>query len=543
MYSTKFSITCIFIFNVFCNIQFIFAQDSTYTVTVVEYGPNLNYSLSPEERLEFNTRNYVDIIAKATENKDMDLIIFPESTLTYLNSYATTAATLPPLYDVVLCNYSEDSYSKFLEEFSCAAIKYNVTIVINLTEKDKCDTSTNCDETDHIFYNTNVVFGTNGSLLARYRKFNLFGEYGKSKPAYPDISIFKIRNSSFGLMTCFDIQFTTPAFNLTRQHQVENIIFPLNWISELPFLTALQTEQMWAQELDVVLLASGSSNPSRGAGGSGIFLGKNGPLEQVILSNSSTKILSHQVSKDAISTNISLVEGTNDTDVDNIAKTLDDFFMLVDPTIAEHNFKVLNTNENSVTETVCHGDEINVLCCNFNVSVTVNEKIENNNDYDSYTYLLVAFSGVRTFSGFYYGGIEQCGVVACLNETVSSCGRRFSNYSNVIWPLTINSINITGNFSSSENKIQFPTTLLSSIYPLPVSHYTWDYETRDSQIIKRLELNKPQSRLLAFGIYGRDFSRDWDPLRNNTGNDGSGSNVVKGSLISLFLLVVVSLIL
>lgn len=40
-----------------------------------------------------------------------------------------------------------------------------------------------------------------------------------------------------------------------------------------------------------------------------------------------------------------------------------------------------------------------------------------------YQYHLVAYSGVRTFSGMYYGGVETCGVVACQGETLESCER------------------------------------------------------------------------------------------------------------------------
>lgn len=82
----------------------------------------------------------------------------------------------------------------------------------------------------------------------------------------------------------------------------------------------------------------------------------------------------------------------------------------------------MNTTVNSSLEAVvCHGDADNTLCCNFNVSFTVNGSLNSSN---SYVYHLVAFNGVRTYSGVYYGGVETCGVVACLNHSVTSCGQR-----------------------------------------------------------------------------------------------------------------------
>lgn len=83
----------------------------------------------------------------------------------FMNSFDSTASLLPPLNEVILCNASDDTYPKFLEEFSCAAIKYNTTVVINLTEKcSNCSSGTNCE---YIYYNTNVVFGSDGSIVSR----------------------------------------------------------------------------------------------------------------------------------------------------------------------------------------------------------------------------------------------------------------------------------------------------------------------------------------------------------------------------------------
>lgn len=79
------------------------------------------------------------------------------------------------------------------------------------------------------------------------------------------------------MFTCFDILFEIPPLTLTRETGVRNIIFPTMWFSELPFLTALQTQQMFAAAADVNFLASGANSPERGSGGSGIFQGANGP--------------------------------------------------------------------------------------------------------------------------------------------------------------------------------------------------------------------------------------------------------------------------
>ncbi|XP_076255817.1 vanin-like protein 3 isoform X1 [Rhynchophorus ferrugineus] len=514
----------------------VYCQQLSYNAVVVEYAGNTNGSLSPDERVMENTKNYIEIVESVTANKSVDLIVFPESTLMYMNSYDSTAAVIPPLNEVVLCNASNDKYPKFLEDFSCAAIKYSTIIVINFTEKtSNCSSDATCED---IYYNTNVVFGSDGSIISRYRKYNLFGEYGKSKPDVPDISVFQINNITFGIMTCFDIQFSKPAFNLTKQMGIKNIIFPLNWISELPYLTALQVEQMWAQELNVVLLAAGSSNPASGAGGSGIFLGKYGPLEYALLDTSGTKVISQSVPSNIENNNSLNNILSNDEDIDAVAASLDSFLMLIDPSIKDHTFNVLNTSLSFTSKTVCHEGDGEILCCNFNISLSNKAEVITG-DKNIYTYLLVAYTGIRTYSGFYNGGVDSCGVVACLNDSVESCGRRFTNYSTIAWPITFNSINISGTFIETEDKIQFPTTLLSSIRPLPIDHYSWESEVTGPNVVRTVRLHKSQDRLLTFGIFGRDFTKDYDP---NKKQEQTGNNRATNSCYTVLVLVLCYLI-
>lgn len=162
-----------------------------------------------------------------------------------------------------------------------------------------------------------------------------------------------------------------------------------------------------------------------------------------MLSESGTKLLIQEVPTNQEDFNVPAQEIDTDT-IDSLAQSMDGFYMLVDPSLKglfnqltntmtfwitckfpEHNTVVINTTVTSSLEAVvCHGDADNTLCCNFNISFTVNESLNGSN---SYVYHLVAFNGVRTYSGVYYGGVETCGVVACLNQSVTSCGQRLVN--------------------------------------------------------------------------------------------------------------------
>ncbi|KAL1488297.1 hypothetical protein ABEB36_015246 [Hypothenemus hampei] len=481
---------------------YLYIMAETYTAAVMEFAINIDSS-NAVDALEKNTQSYLKLIEDIKlKSPNVDLVIFPESSLMYYyySNFNETAAILPESSGIILCNSTYESYMSFLKNFSCAAIRHQTIIVINFTEKGS----------DGRFYNTNVAFGTNGTIIAKYRKWNLFGEYAKSKPSTLDLPVIKMKNTTFGIMTCFDIQFGIPAFNLTKDLGVRNIIFPLNWISELPYLTAVQVQQMWGQELNVVLLASGASLPSSGAGGSGIYFGTQGAIQSNFLASRSTQVLIHEVPSETGFLNFTEPIKTL-TEIDQKAKAMDTFYMLVDSSIKDHNSTILDTNNNSTTTMVCHGEEPNILCCNFQVTT---KREVNQTDFNSYVYHLVVYNGVRTYSGVYNGGVETCGVIACLNASVKSCGQRFSNYSQVAWPLTFTNITVTGNFRKTENRIQFASTLLSSIMPLSVSEYSWSKSDIGEFIVRRLTLEKPQNRLLTFGIFGRDFQRDKDPFSN-----------------------------
>lgn len=93
--------------------------------------------------------------------------------------------------------------------------------------------------------------------------------------------------------------------------------------------------------------------------------------------------------------------------------------------VSGHTSVVLDTKTNEVNEEVCNGNAPKV-CCHFNIKLKYEETFS---EYKNvYTYHLAAFSGVRSFGGVRDGGIEACAVLACLNESVHSCGKRYISF-------------------------------------------------------------------------------------------------------------------
>lgn len=164
-----------------------------------------------------------------------------------------------------------------------------------------------------------------------------------------------------------------------------------------------------------------------------------------------------------------------------------------------------------MVEELCHeADDGNTLCCKFNITTT-HSLPDNSSDY--YSYRLLVYSGVRSYDGVWNGGIENCAVVACTGDTLATCGLRFSNYSNVVWPTAFEHIEIKANFTDIHTRILYPNSLLSTIRPVYPNSTEWTtVEYEDEEIVERtFVLHAPQNRLITFGIQGRDFARDSDP--------------------------------
>lgn len=87
-----------------------------------------------------------------------------------------------------------------------------------------------------------------------------------------------------------------------------------------------------------------------------------------------------------------------------------------------HTSKVLNISANEHSEEVCNGDTPKI-CCHFHLKTKTASDIPK--DKNIYTYHLAAFSGLTHYTNTIHGGIEACALLACLNDSVTSCGRRY----------------------------------------------------------------------------------------------------------------------
>lgn len=266
-------------------------------------------NISEETRRDSYLGQYLKIMTDAPSN--LDIIIFPEMTL---NEFET-AEEIPKVEDKISpCVSDEFEEGNLVKKISCAARDFQRYVVVNIVTKAECpdpemtanEDPRNCkDRKDGFsYYNTNVVFDRSGTLISRYRKFNLFGEK-VDKPHRPALVVF---NTDFGIdfghFICFDLMFRRPALELVRLldssgtfRNLTDIIFTTMWFSELPFLTAVQVQQNWAHSNDVNLLAAGANNPEYGSTGTGIYAGTYGSIISVMEGKADTKLYTATVPK------------------------------------------------------------------------------------------------------------------------------------------------------------------------------------------------------------------------------------------------------
>ena len=198
----------------------------------------------------------------------------------------------------VFCEYVPNAYNKNLnpcdqEEFqdrpilqrlSCLAKKYEIVVVANMASKVPCKfgpPGEPCPDRGYFQYNTDVAFSESGQLLAKYDKINVYAgekEIFDSPPPF-DLSNYGLFHTSFGffgMFTCFDILFGSPASYLVHGIGVTDMVFPTAWMNELPLLSAIEFQEAWSMQFNVPLLASNQHLPLEQMTGSGIYNGCKG---------------------------------------------------------------------------------------------------------------------------------------------------------------------------------------------------------------------------------------------------------------------------
>lgn len=501
-----------------------------YVGAVVEFAPYVNVKDGPAT-LEKNVNSYADF-AKQAKQQDADIIVFPEDGLT---SYSMpgkskmdpwTTVIPSPKEEYVPCTGDRSGVSQTLKQLSCAARTNSIYLVANIAEKG-CPNgnAVECPDNRTIYHNTNVAFDRNGTIIARYRKVNLYDEAQFDVVNPPEVVTFDTDfGVKFGTFICFDILFPVPALNLTRQLGVTDIVYSTAWFSESPFLTAVQTQYGWSYAENANLLAAGYNKPQFGSAGSGIYLGTNGIATATITEKSQSRLLVSRVPK---KTPPSPPDVLSSIQKDPSSDKSDSCYNMTAPDIdvlgvliKRDNIQPYQTdllNEASFNKNVCYND----FCCNFRGS-----KVVDGNEMST-IYRAVVYNGCRIYGRSAHADIRVCAVTQCLNESVSSCG--------IVNPsaVTFNNIEITTTVRNSTRVLlALPSALNSSLLPFERWTYSKEKVTTENATRYTITLKEPTSDISTFGIYMRDVGKE----SNGTGELFSLSTIIFSILMSTIAL-------
>ncbi|XP_066467301.1 pantetheinase-like [Tiliqua scincoides] len=395
-----------------------------------------------------------------------------------------------PLVNWVPCTDPERfGHAPVQERLSCLARHNSIYVVANIGDKKPCNhTDPRCPMDGRYQYNTNVVFDSDGKLVARYHKFNLFmSEQQFDSPKEPELVTWNTTFGKFGIFTCFDILFHDPAVALVSKLGVDTILFPTAWMNVLPHLTAVEFHSAWAMGMGVNLLSANTHLPAMNMTGSGIYAPDGSQVYHYDAESKSGQLLVADLySHPSLSpTYLPAVNWSF------FAKTIEPF--PVSDTFTEliffdeFTFSPLTREAGNLT--VCQKD----LCCHLNYRMMEQQGDE--------VYALGAFDGLHEIEGKYY--LQICTLLKCLTTDQQTCGQP------VITAHTyFDAFSLSGTFSTN---YVFPEVLLSGIHLAPGEFQVLN----DGQLIS---LNRTSKPLLTVTLFGRWYDKDPPhPQKNSPG--------------------------
>ena len=459
-----------------------------------------------KEALDVMTKNLAVFGTKAelARSKGAEIIVFPEDGL---YGFDYTREQIFPFLEIIpdpsklkkSWNPCQDpnlfTNTEVLTDLSCIARNSSIVVVANMGDVQYCNkTDPHCPKDDRYQFNTDVVFESDGTLVAKYHKQNLFHEDQFNTPQKAEIVIFETSfGVTFGVFTCFDMLFHDPAITLVEKYGIRNIVFPTAWMDGFPILASVEYQQAWSRLTCVNLLAANQHLPLVDMVGSGIYsCGEalsyvydvktfEGHLliatlpnldlhpEQCHAQNCHPNRISSKHDENNIK-QLSLPLPLNSKSFHS--KLLNDVYTFIKLEDVEGNVSVCS----------------NGLCCQASYSTADQQPFKNE------LFALGAFSGHHDPEGYF---IQVCVLIKCKDMDDSSCGSPTFSVSTVF-----SSFSILGNFSSKAHI--FPEVLSSDVELISAKTISVSGPEITVQ-----PFNKPLLSAVLFGrIYELDHSYD-----------------------------------
>ncbi|XP_053565099.1 pantetheinase [Bombina bombina] len=463
---------------------------SKYTAAVYEHTvilPNTaEHPVSVDEALALMNKN-LDILEKAVEKaakQGAHIILTPEDGVYgWIFSKETIYPYLEyipePEFNWIPCTNPERfGPTPVQKRLSCMARDNSIYVAANIGDKKPCNTSdAKCPDEGFYSYNTAVVYDSDGKLVARYHKYNLFtGETQFNFPEEPEIVSFETPFGKFGIFICFDILFYYPAVSLVVDQKVDTVLFPTAWSNVLPHLSAIEFHSAWAMGMQVNLLSANLHNTSMSMTGSGIFSPDNlGPFYY----NKDTEEGHLLISELNVHPRKSLTKwNRHASTIKNYPSGINIFRGIV----FYDNYTFTELKETQGNYTVCQ----NNLCCHLKYKIA--------EPFSDEVYVLGAFDDLHLFEGTYY--LQVCTLLKCESTDLSSCGN-----SATVSKTRFESFSLSGNFSTN---YVFPEVLLSGVNLAPGMFQVLP----DGRLKSRRSISS--KALLSATLFGRWYEKDTD---------------------------------
>ncbi|XP_030172233.1 vascular non-inflammatory molecule 3 [Lynx canadensis] len=465
----------------------------TFVAAVYEHAvilPNRTETpVSKEEALLLMNKN-IDVLENAVKlaaRQGAHIIVTPEDGI---YGWVFTRETIYPyLEDIpdpevnwIPCTDPQRfGYTPVQQRLSCLAKDNSIYVVANIGDKKPCNASDpQCPPDGRYQYNTDVVFDSEGRLVARYHKYNLFApEIQFDFPKDSESVTFETPFGKFGIFTCFDIFSHTPAVVVVDEFQVDSVLYPVAWYNTLPLLSAVPFHSAWARAMRVNLLAANTHNTSMHMTGSGIYAPEAVKVYHYDMETESGQLMLSELKSRPRS------EPTYPVAVDWSA-----YARSVKPFLSEQsNFPgmiyfdeltFIELKRNTGNYTVCQKD----LCCHLTYKMSEKRTDE--------VYALGAFDGLHTVEGQYY--LQICTLLKCQISDLRTCGEPVGSAFT-----KLEEFSLSGTFAT---RYVFPQIILSGSQLAPERHYE---VLRDGRLRSRSRTPLP---VLVLALYGRVFDKD-----------------------------------
>lgn len=381
------------------------------------------------------------------------------------------------------------------ERLSCLAKNNSIYVVANMGDKKLCTSSnSHCPPDGRFQYNTDVVFDSQGKLVARYHKQNLFmGEEQFNAPPEPEVVTFDTPFGKFGIFTCFDILFRDPAVTLVTEFQVDTILFPTAWMDVLPHLAAIEFHSAWAMGMGVNFLAANLHIPLRRMTGSGIYAPDSPRAFHYDRKTQEGKLLLAQLDSHPSHSPVNWTSYASSVEAPPTENEEFRSFVFFDE------FTFVELKGITGNYTVCQND----LCCHLSYQMSEKRADE--------VYALGAFDGLHTVEGQYH--LQICILLKCETTNLRTCGSSVDTAST-----RFEMFSLSGTFGT---RYVFPEVLLSEVKLAPGEFQVLS----DGRLVSLRPTSGP---VLTVGLFGRLYEKDWA--------SNASSDLIAHSLIIMLIL-------